>query len=260
VSELRNRPGPLLGLALLAAMLAHPAIATAFRDRFGPSDQRPVPVERLLALAMDHAAVALLGVIPALVLGIGLGVLVTRRGFAVLRPFADSLSALAQATPPIVVVALAFPMLGFGILPTVLALATYGIMPIYRATAAAFETLPINILEAARALGMSRRQILIEVELPLAAPLLADAIRTVLLLGIATAAVGALAGAQTLGTPIITGLQTQNEVTVLQGAAATAALACAADACGVLLLQWWRPAQPEHDAGASLAGQATSTT
>jgi osmoprotectant transport system permease protein len=211
----------------------------------------------MLELALDHAVVALLGIMPAIVLGIGLGVLVTRQGFAVLRSSADSLSALAQATPPIVVVALAFPMLGFGILPTVLALAIYGIMPVYRATAAAFETLPVTVIETARALGMSRHQILLDVELPLVAPLLADAVRTVLLLGIATAAVGALAGAQTLGTPIITGLQTQNEVAILQGAAATAALACASDAIGLLLLQ---RRQRKRDAGTSLAGHASRTT
>ena len=113
--------------------------------------------------------------------------------------------------------------------------------------------------EAARALGMSRRQILVEVELPLSAPLLADAARTVLLLGIATAAVGALAGAQTLGTPIITGLQTQNDVTVLQGAAATAAMACAADALCLLVMRWWQ-VQPASDAGTRLAGDALRAT
>jgi osmoprotectant transport system permease protein len=259
VSDGRTRPSPLLALALLAAVIAHPAVAAILLQRLGRPAQNSVPVERLLVLAMDHAAVAALGVAPALILGMGLGILVTRKGFATLRPFADSLSTLAQATPPVVVVALAFPILGFGILPTVLALAIYGIMPVYRATAAAFETLPATILEAARALGMSRRQILIEVELPLAAPLLADAARTVLLLGIATAAVGALAGAQTLGTPIITGLQTQNDVTVLQGAAATAAMACAADALCLLFMRW-RQVQPALHAGTSLAEDAVRAT
>jgi osmoprotectant transport system permease protein len=67
------------------------------------------------------------------------------------------------------------------------------------------------------------------VEAPLAAPLILDALRVALVLCVATAAVGALAGAATLGTPVIVGLQNGNELAILQGSAATAALAFAAD-------------------------------
>ena len=67
-----------------------------------------------------------------------------------------------------------------------------------------------------------------------ALPVIVEALRVALILGIATAAVGALAGASTLGTPIIIGLQNQNEVYLLQGAAATAALAFLADALVLL--------------------------
>ena len=71
-------------------------------------------------------------------------------------------------------------------------------------------------------------------ELPLAAPVLLSALRVALATSVGTAAVGALAGAETLGTPIVLGLQNQNQLLVLQGAAATAALAFLAD--GALLL------------------------
>jgi osmoprotectant transport system permease protein len=250
--NLRDRSVPLLVLAAVAAILAQPTVATAFLGFVGGPPREPVAASRLAVLARDHALVALLGLLPALALGIALGIAVTRPSLKPLRPIADGLSALAQATPPVVVVALAFPVLGFGIAPTVLALAIYAIMPVYRASAAAFETLPPAILEAARALGMTPRQILVEIELPLARPLLADAFRIALLLGIATTAVGALAGAQTLGTPIVTGLQTQNEVTILQGAAATAALAFAADGLALILFAR-RGAEPQRS---PLAGSA----
>ena len=78
-------------------------------------------------------------------------------------------------------------------------------------------------------MGLTPGQILREVEIPLALPVVAEALRIALVLGVATAAVGALAGAATLGTPIIIGLQNQNEAYILQGAAATAALAFLAD-------------------------------
>jgi osmoprotectant transport system permease protein len=63
-----------------------------------------------------------------------------------------------------------------------------------------------------------------------------DAVRVAVILAIATAAVGALAGASTLGTPIIIGLQNQNEIYILQGAAATGALAFLADGLLLVLL------------------------
>ena len=91
--------------------------------------------------------------------------------------------------------------------------------------------------EAARAMGLDAFQILREVELPLALPVIAEALRVALVLAVATAAVGALAGASTLGTPIIIGLQNQNEAYILQGAAATAALAFLADGLLLLLLR-----------------------
>jgi osmoprotectant transport system permease protein len=82
-------------------------------------------------------------------------------------------------------------------------------------------------------MGMTAGQILREVEWPMARPLILGGVRVALVLSIATAAVGALAGAESLGTPIIIGLQNQKELYLLQGAAATAALAFLAE--GVLL-------------------------
>ena len=130
-----------------------------------------------------------------------------------------------QAVPPVVVVALAFPALGFGAAPTLLALVFYCLMPVLRGTVAAIEAAPADVKEAARAMGFTRLQLVLRIETPLALPLIAEAVRVALVLAVATAAVGAIAGAATLGTPIITGLQNQNELHILQGAAATAALA-----------------------------------
>ena len=132
-----------------------------------------------------------------------------------------------------VVVALSVPAFGFGLWPTALALLLYGLMPVLRATVAALHSVPPAAREAAEAIGMSAGRTLIEVEFPLAWPLILDGLRIAMVLSVATAAVGALAGAATLGTPIVLGLQNQNQVLVVQGAAATAALAFAAE--GLLL-------------------------
>lgn len=210
---------------LLASGLALVALVPAWFGGF--------PAARLAWLAAGHAGLALAGVVPAALIGLGLGILMTRPSTRSLRPAADAFAAAAQAVPPVVAVALAVPAFGFGWGPTVLALLLYGTMPVLRATVAALEAVPPDARLAATALGFTPVKVLREVELPLAWPLVLDGLRVALVLAVATAAVGALAGAPTLGTPIVLGLQNQNQLLVLQGAAATAALAFAAE--GLLL-------------------------
>lgn len=218
--------GPLLlGLALAAA--CHPGVAGRLADGGG---NRALPLERLSGLALNHLTLAGSGFALIACLGVGLGLLVTRVRFAALRGSIDTLAALAQAVPPVVVVALALPVLGFGGPPTLLALAAYGVMPALRGTVGALEAVSPEAREAARAIGLTPGQVLRQVELPLAAAGLIETLRTALVLAVAVTAVGALAGASTLGTPIVAGLQNQNLVAMAQGAAAAAALAFLGDA------------------------------
>jgi osmoprotectant transport system permease protein len=98
-------------------------------------------------------------------------------------------------------------------------------MPVLRATVAGVEAVPPDVREAARAMGLTPREVLLQVEAPLALPVVGAGLRVALVLAVATAAVGALAGASTLGTPIVLGLRNGNELAILQGAAATASLA-----------------------------------
>ncbi len=187
-------------------------------------------LDRLLGLAAAHLTLALSGAAIGIALGVALGVLVTREIGRAWRQPVDAFAAATQAAPPMVVVALALPAFGFGPVPTILALVLYGLMPVLRGTIAALEATPPDAREAARAMGFTAWQTLAQVEFPLAWPLLLPAIRIGVMLAIATTAVGALAGAASLGTPIVIGLQAQNQLYILQGAAATAALAFLADA------------------------------
>lgn len=226
--------GTALCLGAALAVLAHPNVAGPLWRLLGGGSIEAFPADRLVRLAASHAQLAALAMVPAGVIGVGLGVIVTRPWGASLRPLIDHLAAAAQAVPPVVVVALAFPALGFGAAPTILALILYALMPILRSTIGAVESTSPDVRAAARAMGLTSGQILKEVEWPLARPVILDGLRVALVLSVATAAVGALAGAETLGTPIIIGLQNQNELYLLQGAAATAALAFFAE--GALLV------------------------
>ena len=227
---------PPLLLALALAALASPGVASLLGRAIGESGSA-FPAGRLASLALAHGGLALVGAGAAAALGLAIGIGVTRPAGRGMRGAADALAAGAQAVPPVVVVALAVPAFGFGLWPTALALLLYGVMPVLRATVAAIEAVPSDSRAAAEAIGMPPGRILAEVELPLAWPLV---------LAVATAAVGALAGAATLGTPIVLGLQNQNQVMVVQGAAATAALAFAAE--GALLALAGGAVRPEDTA------------
>ncbi|WP_246696652.1 ABC transporter permease subunit [Methylobacterium planeticum] len=229
MSRLRPVLGPALA-GIFLVIVSHPRVARTIVGWLGEAPRRALDPAYLSALALNHLLLAGSGLILVASAGVGLGVVATRERGARLRGGIDTVAAAAQAVPPVVVVALALPILGFGGPPTLLALACYGIMPVLRGTVGALEGVPREAREAATAMGMTRPQILSRVELPLAAPAIIETLRTALVLAVATAAVGALAGAATLGTPIVAGLQNQNLVPMLQGAAATAALAFLCDA------------------------------
>ncbi|MFE1602909.1 ABC transporter permease [Methylobacterium sp. ID0610] len=233
------RWSPALGSAaagLLLAGAAHPIVAGRIAGWVGLSAGAPVPVDRLLWLAEHHLLLALAGFALAGGLGLGLGVLAARAGGGRLRGPIDALAAAAQAAPPVAVIGLALPVLGFGAPPTLLALAAYGLMPVLRATSDALETVPEEVRAAATAMGLTPAQVFWRVDLPLAAGPILAALRVVMVLAVATAAVGALAGAPTLGTPIVVGLQNQNGLPLLQGGAAAAALAFLSDAVVLALM------------------------
>jgi osmoprotectant transport system permease protein len=187
------------------------------------------PRSSLLELVAEH--LALVGVSSALAVGLGvtLGIIVTRpRGRAFL-PLASDLASLGQTIPPVAILALSVPLLGFGARPTVLALFLYSILPVVRNTIAGLDQVPADIIEAARGMGMTPAQRLLRVELPLALPVIMTGTRTAVIVNIGTAVVGAVVGAGGLGTAIIAGLVRENTAFVLEGAIPAALLALLVD-------------------------------
>jgi osmoprotectant transport system permease protein len=120
-----------------------------------------------------------------------------------------------------------FPALGF--LPSVLALALYSMLPVLRNAIAGLDGIDPDIKEAARGVGMTQRQALFIVELPLALPVIMAGIRTAAVWVIGTATLSTPIGQTSLGNYIFTGLQTQNWVFVLFGCVAAAVLALLVD-------------------------------
>lgn len=154
------------------------------------------------------------------------GLVQTIPALALLALFYPALLILGQAT------GLAIPALGF--LPALIALSLYALLPILRNGIAALQGVDPAVLEAADGIGMTRRQRLTMVELPLGAPVILAGIRTAAVWTIGAATLATTVGQPSLGNLIFSGLQTENWVRVLTGCAASAALALAVD--GLLAL------------------------
>ena len=155
------------------------------------------------------------------------------------------LASIVQTVPGLALLALFYPLLlalaalslswfgfgfsAFGFLPAVLALALYSMLPVLRNTITGLQGVDAAILEAAQGVGMTPRQSLFTVELPLALPVMMAGIRTAAVWVIGTATLSTPIGQTSLGNYIFAGLQTQNWVFVLFGCLSAAVLALAVD-------------------------------
>jgi osmoprotectant transport system permease protein len=184
----------------------------------------------LLSLLLVHLGVVLVAEVVVLLLGVPLAVVVTRTGRTAWMRLAEALAGLGQTVPTLAILALAVPTLGLGLLPTMLGLVLYGLMPVVSNGIAGLVNLDKGVLDAATGMGMTERQRLYKVELPLALPVLLAGVRTSTVYNVATAVVGAALGAGGLGLLIINGLSQQNTGLVLVGAIISALLALTLDA------------------------------
>lgn len=222
-----------LGIFLLAFILiiSNLALWESFLRWLFPGEKQVLhPRGTLLELVAEHLWMVIVSSGLATIIGISVGVLVTRPMGRQYLPLVSNLSSLGQTFPPVAVLALAVPLLGFGFKPTVAALLLYGLLPILRNTITGIENIPSEVREAAYGMGMSSWQVLFKIELPLALKVIMSGIRISVVINIGTATVGATIGAGGLGSPIIAGLVAENPAFVLEGAIPAALLAFSADA------------------------------
>ena len=183
----------------------------------------------LWKLTLSHLGLVLLAELAVLLIGVPLAIFVTRPGRASLMRLAEALTGLGQTVPTLAILALAVPVLGFGLQPTLLGLLLYGLVPVVSNGVAGLLSVDKPTLDAARGMGMTNNQRLRRIELPLSLPVLLAGVRTSTVYNVGTATIGAALGASGLGTPIIEGLSQQNTGLVVIGALLAALLALSLD-------------------------------
>jgi len=222
---------PVLWVALLFAALLlqmralRPALHWAF-----PGIE-PVIYDRasFLDLFLSHLQLVAVASLAAIAVGVGVAVFVTRPAGRDFRTIVDLVAAIGQTFPPVAVLAIAVPLIGFGARPTVVALFVYGLLPIIENAVAGLEGVPQAVRDAADGMGLSPWQRLRAVELPLAAPVMLAGIRVSVTIAIGTATIGSTVGALTLGTPIFDGLVADKLPFVIEGAVLVALFAILTD-------------------------------
>ena len=219
----------ILRFAALALLLAFLLMPESFAPLFAPLTQYGAPPiydqGNLLTLALAHLGTVCCAAAASTIVAVGLGILVTRPSGAQFLPLSRTLVNIGQTFPPVAVLAVTVPLLGFGVKPTLIALFAYGLLPIFENTIVGLQTCPPQVLEAANGMGMSARQRLLSVELPLALPLILEGIRLSLVINVGTATIGSTVAAKGLGEVIIAGLLSNNNAFILQGGLVTGLMA-----------------------------------
>lgn len=215
--------------ALLLLIFGMAQLKPLFAALF-PALERPVYMQdSFFGLTVSHLKIVGLSSGFAVLVGVGAGIFATRPKGREFRPLIETVVASGQTFPPVAVLAVAVPVVGFGEAPALIALALYGLLPVLQSTLAGIGSVPPAANEAAEGLGLSPWQRLLRVELPLAAPVILAGVRTSVIINIGTAAIASTVGAKTLGLPIIVGLSGFNTAYVLQGAVLVGLLAVVTD-------------------------------
>lgn len=206
------------------------AIARDFlQGRVAPSIAPRGFVDKLLApdlgrLAAQHAGLVVASVVAACAIGVPLGIAVAARPRA--RAAVLAAAGVLQTVPSLAMLALLIAATGaIGVLPAVLALTLYALLPIVRNTATGLAAVPEGLRDAADALALTPGQRLRLVELPIAMPMLVAGVRTATVIGVGTATIAAFIGAGGFGERIVTGLALNDTALMLAGAVPSALMA-----------------------------------
>ena len=192
-------------------------------------------LEELGRLTSQHLVLVLVSTGIAVAFGVPAGVLAVRRP-RLGRPLLVAAS-VAQTVPSLALLGFLLPLPfvgGVGPRTALVALTLYALLPIVRTTAAGLRSIDPSVIESGVAMGMTSRQLLTMVELPLALPSIVAGIRVAAVVGVGTATIAAAIGAGGLGEYIFRGLSMVDATTILAGAIPAAALALVADG----LLAW----------------------
>jgi osmoprotectant transport system permease protein len=204
-------------------------VAAAFLEsRFAvrAAVERPSRLRNLWRRTVEHTRLVGISMLFATLMAVPLGALAAKA--RLMEQPTLAVVGVAQTIPSLAFLALLVPLQGIGERSAIIALTVYSLLPIVRNTHAGIVSIPGSMRDAAASLGLSRRDHLLYIDLPLAAPSIFAGLKTAAVLNVGTATLGALIGAGGYGQPILTGIRLDDPVLILEGAVPAAAMAVVA--------------------------------
>ncbi len=192
--------------------------------------------DKIWEWTLQHLYIVLVANAAAAIVGVVIGVYISGKGRERIADTVIYLASIMMTVPSLalygflmgILSALKLPSIGF--LPVVIALTLYGLLPIIRNTYTAIREVDPAMIEAGRGMGMSERQILTKIKLPLAVPVIMAGLRQAVVMNIGIAAIGAYIGAGGLGQPIFRGIANYRTDLIIVGAVFVSLLAIVIDA------------------------------
>ncbi|UKT65264.1 ABC transporter permease/substrate-binding protein [Pedobacter mucosus] len=183
--------------------------------------------DKLITQTFQHIGLTFISLLFAILIGLPLGILIARK--RKLSPSVIGVAGVLQTIPSIALLGFMIPVLGIGAKPAIVALLIYALLPIIRNTYTGIIGIDKHIIEAAKAMGMSKWQILLNVEFPLAMPVILAGIRTATVINVGVATLASYIAAGGLGEFIFGGISLNNTNMILAGAIPAALLAILLD-------------------------------
>ncbi|WP_298446152.1 ABC transporter permease [Gordonia sp. (in: high G+C Gram-positive bacteria)] len=205
------------------------------RTTFTSTESAQLEWAVLWGTIVDHVILTVTAAAIVLVIAIPLGILLTRPRLTRLTPIAVGIANIGQAAPAVGLLVLFTFAFGTGFRTAVIGLVVYAILPILQNTIVGLRQVDRRVIEAARGIGYSGTRTLIQVELPLAVPVILNGVRTALVILVGTATLSTFIGATSLGTLITTGITLFLPKLLIAGAVLVALLAMIIDWLGRLV-------------------------
>lgn len=233
-----------IGLMITPAIFAVLLIAFVYvwtTTTFDATVSRILDPARLFTQFREHLFITFWSTVFVIGIAIPAGIALTRPALRRFAPPVLTLASSGQAIPAYGLIVLFLVLLGQGTRTAIVALTVFALIPVLRNTMVGLDQVDKPTIEAARGMGLAKRQVLRRIELPLAVPVILAGVRTALIINVGMAALAFLIGGGALGVTINSALKLNRPVAVFIGGALVALLALAIDFIAALAERYLRP-------------------
>ena len=184
-------------------------------------------IDEIISLLIEHLELTFFAVLLAIIIGVPIGILISY--VKKLDKPILGIASVIQAIPSMALLGFAIPFLGIGTTPAIVMVVLYSLLPIIKNTYTGISNIDSNMIESATGIGLTKWQILVKIQIPLALPVIMAGIRISAVTAVGLMTMAAFIGGGGLGYLVFSGIRTVNNYQILAGAIPACLLALAVD-------------------------------